>query len=57
MEDEQKQTQKQVEAYNDEAEQAYLKALTGWAGAWERHAKGTNLRDLLSSPANDNDPN
>ena len=48
------QGQDKVRAYNDDAEQAYLKALTGGEGSWRRHAPRTNLIDLINSAANDN---
>ncbi len=45
-----------VQAFNDEAAQAYLKALTGGEGSWKRHEPRTNLSDLLGSHTNDNLP-
>ena len=40
--------------YNQEAEQVLLRALDGAGGTWERHAPLTNLADLISGAANDN---
>jgi len=41
--------------YNEEAEQALLRALDGRGGSWKRHKPVTNLRDIVSRvPANDN---
>lgn len=43
-----------VDRFNDEAEQTLLKALDGVGGTWVRHAPRTNLRDIVSYAANDN---
>ena len=43
-----------VDQWNHEAEQILLRALDGAGGTWERHVPKTNLRDLISGAANDN---
>ena len=47
---------KNIEAYNQDTNQAYLKALTGGEGSWMRHEPKTNIGDLLGSSSNDNSP-
>lgn len=47
---------KNIEAYNQDTNQAYLKALTGGEGSWMRHEPRTNIGDLLGSSSNDNSP-
>lgn len=47
---------KSIDAYNEESNQAYLKALTGGEGSWKRHEPRTNIGDLLGSSSNDNSP-
>ena len=43
-----------ADQYNHEAEQMLLRALDGAGGTWERHVPKTNLRDIVSGAANDN---
>ena len=43
-----------ADQYNYEAEQVLLRALDGAGGTWERHGPKTNLRDIVSEAANDN---
>lgn len=41
--------------YNEEAEQALLRAMDGRGGSWKRHKPITNLSDIVSKGhANDN---